>query len=72
MRAVINEAIRGDVITYAPLENKYTFTKTEEVICTLTRNESIEPADQFLEWLKTNTAGKAVLKNIKAQLSIKQ
>lgn len=68
MRAIIHDAITENVITYAPLENKYTFTKTNEVICTLTRSESVEPKDQFLEWLKTNTAGKAVLNNIKKLL----
>jgi hypothetical protein len=68
MRAIIHDAITENIITYAPLENKYTFTKTNEVICTLTRSESVEPKDQFLEWLKTNTAGKAVLNNIKKLL----
>ena len=69
MKAVINEAIAENVITHSPLENKYTFTKTEEVICTLTRSESVEPTDQLLEWLKTHNSGKAVLKNIKTQLT---
>lgn len=69
IKAIINEALSDNVVTYAPLENKYTFTKTDEVICTLTRSESVDSKDQFLEWLKTNNAGKAVLKNIKTQLS---
>ena len=69
VRAIINDALAEGVVTYAPLENKYTFTKTDEVICTLTRSESVDSKDQFLEWLKTNNAGKAVLKNIKTQLS---
>lgn len=69
IRAIINEALAENVITYAPLENKYTFTKTSEVICNLTRSESVEPVDQLLEWIKTNNLGKAVLKNIKTQLS---
>ena len=69
VRAIINDALAENVVTYAPLENKYTFTKTEEVICTLTRSESVEPKDQFLEWLKTHNSGKAVIKNIKTQLS---
>jgi hypothetical protein len=68
MKAVIHDAITEGVITYAPLENKFTFTKTNEVICTLTRSESVEPKDQFLEWLKTNPSGKAVLNNIKKLL----
>jgi hypothetical protein len=68
IKAIINDALTENIITYAPLENKYTFTKTNEVICTLTRSESVEPKDQFLEWLKTNTAGKAVLNNIKKLL----
>jgi hypothetical protein len=68
IKAIIHDALTENIITYAPLENKYTFTKTNEVICTLTRSESVEPKDQFLEWLKTNTAGKAVLNNIKKLL----
>ena len=69
IRSLINEALAEGVITHSPLENKYTFTKTEEVICTLTRSESVEPTDQLLEWLKTHNSGKAVLKNIKTQLT---
>lgn len=68
IRSLINEALTEGVITYAPLENKYTFTKTGEVICTLTRSESVESKDQLLEWLKTHNSGKTVLKNIKLQL----
>ena len=71
IKAVIYEALKGDVITHDPMENKFTFTKTEEVICTLTRSENTDPQDQFLEWIKTHTSGKTVLKNIKAQLGVK-
>lgn len=71
IRATINEALKGGVITHDPMQNKYTFTKTEEVICTLTRSESVEPNEQFLEWVKTNPSGNAVLKNIKRQLGSK-
>ena len=63
--AVINDGLAANVISFSPMENKWTFTKTNEVIATLTRNESVEPKDQFLGWLKTHTSGKIVLKNIK-------
>lgn len=68
IKSIINEALREGVITHTPTENKYTFTKTEEVIVTLVRKEGVEPTDQLLEWLKTSTTGKTVLKNIKTQL----
>lgn len=68
-RATINEAVAAGVITFAPLENKYTFAKTNEVIATFTRSESKQPTEQLLEWLQTNTKGVAVLANIKKQLT---
>lgn len=68
VRAIISDALAENVVTYAPLENKFTFTKTNEVICTLTRSETAEPNDQFLEWIKTHNSGKAVLNNIKKLL----
>ena len=67
-KAIINEALAGNVITFAPLENKFNFTATNEVIATFTRSENKEPNDQLLEWLQTNTKGVAVLSNIKKQL----
>jgi hypothetical protein len=68
IKAILNEALSEGVITYAPLENKYTFAKTNEVICTLTRSESVESIDQLLEWAKTHNSGKAVMNNIKKLL----
>lgn len=68
LKSILNEALSEDIITYAPLENKYTFTKTNEVICTLVRSESTESIDQLLEWVKTSPQGKAVQNNIKKLL----
>lgn len=67
-RAIINEAVAAGVITFAPLENKYTFAKTNETIASFTRSETVQPTEQLLEWLQTNTKGVAVLSNIKKQL----
>lgn len=66
--AIINDSLAANIITFSPMENKWTFTKTGEVIATLTRNESIDPKDQFLEWIKTNNKGNVVLKNLKYSL----
>jgi hypothetical protein len=68
IKATLNEALSEGIITFAPLENKYTFSKTNEVICTLTRSESVESIDQLLEWAKTHNSGKAVINNIKKLL----
>jgi hypothetical protein len=68
LRSLINEAIADNVITFSPLENKYNFTQTNEVIRSFDRKESVDTIDQLAEWLKTSAQGKVVIKNIKAQL----
>ena len=68
LKALLNEALADGIITYAPLENKYTFSKTNEVIRSFVRSESEEPIDQLLEWVKTSSQGKAVQNNIKKLL----
>ena len=68
LRSLINEAISDNVITFNPLENKYTFTQTNEVIRSFDRKDNVDTIDQLAEWLKTSAQGRVVIKNIKAQL----
>lgn len=68
-KATVRRAIDASIITWAPVESKFTWTSNNSVIAVLDRNSAANYIDGMADWLMTSKNGPETYKKIKSFLT---
>ncbi len=72
IRSIIKMAQEKELIRFNPVENKWSYTNSDETLALLDRREGVTETEQFVEFLKNSANGPAIREKLQKDIKAKK